>query len=196
MMDTICYTLGPILLARVSNVLIFCLIRLVWTAYVYHWFAWCLYQTFPLSRYLAALDPLTCPGSPSYLSPHLHGCATPLAHLPLHQFWHAWVRSVAITKISSGAYSVSYQASVSPRSARWHIASASCDSIFLWLGPPCIYSVCTRPELLQTWSPCNPRTINHILELHSPALPKSSFTSLSLCLRLSLKSAIWSNYSI
>ena len=113
-----------------------------------------------------------------------------------HQFWHAWVRSVAITKISSVAYSVSYQASVSPCLARWHIALASCDSVFLWLGPAYIYSVCTRPESLQTWSPCNPRTINHILELCSPALPKFSLTSLSLRLRLSLKSAIWSNYSI
>ena len=132
-----CYTLGPILLARVFNVLIFCLIWLVWTAYVYHRFAWRPYQTFPQSRYLAALDSLTHLGSPSYSSFHSHGHATPLARLPLHQFGHAWVRMVAITKISSVAYSVSYQASVSPCSARWRIASAFCDSIFVWLGPPC-----------------------------------------------------------
>ena len=138
--QTICYALGPILLARVSNVLIFCYIQLVWTDYVYHRFAWRPYWTFPLSQYLAALDPLTHLGSPSYSSPHSHGCATPLACLPLHQFWHTWVRSAAITKISSVAYSVPYQASVSSCSARWRIASASCDSIFLWLGPPCIYS--------------------------------------------------------
>ena len=74
--------------------------------------------------------------------------ATPLARLPLHQFWHVWVRLAAITKISSVAYSVPYQASVSSCSARWRIASASCDLIFLWLGPSCIYSVCTRPESL------------------------------------------------
>ena len=144
-MNIECYALGPILLAHVSNVLIFCLIWLVWTAYVYHRFAWRPYRTFPQSRYLAALDPLTHLGSPSYSSSHLHGRATPLAYLPLHQFWHAWVRSAAITKISSVAYSVPYQASVSPCSACWCLASASCDSIFLWLGPPCIYSVCTRP---------------------------------------------------
>ena len=143
-----CYALGPILLACVSNVLIFCYIWLVWTDYVYHRFAWHPYRTFPLSRYLAALDPLTHLGSPSYLSLHSHSRATPLAHLPLHQFWHAWVRSTAITKISSVAYSVPYQASVSPCSARWRIPLASCDSIFLWLGPLCIYSVCTRPESL------------------------------------------------
>ena len=192
-----CYTLGPILLARVSNVLIFCLIWLVWPDYVYHQFAWCPYRTFPLSRYLAALDPLMHPGSPSYLGLHSHGHTTPLACLPLHQFWHVWVILTAITKISFAAYSVPYQASVSPCLACWCIASASCDLIFLWLSPSCIvYSVCTRPESLQTWSSCNPRTINHLLELRSPALPKSSFTSLSLRLRLSLKSAIWSNYSI
>ena len=142
---TCCYALGPILLARVSNVLIFCLIRLVWTAYVYHRFAWHPYWTFPLSRYLAALDSLTCLGSPSYSSLHSHGRTTPLARLPLHQFWHAWVKSAAITKISSVAYSVPYQASVSPCSACWRITSAFCDSIFLWLGPSCINSVCTRP---------------------------------------------------
>ena len=163
---------------------------------VYHRFAWCPYRTFPLSQYLAALDPLTRLGSPSYSSSHSHGHAIPLAHLPLHQFWHAWVRSAAITKISSVAYSVPYQASVSPCSACWRIALTPCDSIFLWLGPPCIHSVCTRPQSLQTWSPCNPRTINHILELRSLAPLESSLTSLSLCLRLSLKSAIWSNYSI
>ena len=140
-----CYTLGPILLARVSNVLIFCHIWLVWTDYVYHRFAWRPYRTFPQSRYLAVLDPLTRLGSPSYSSSHSHGHATSLARLPLHQFWHAWVRSVAITKISSVAYSVPYQASVSLCSACWRIASAFCDSIFLWLGPSCIYSVCTRP---------------------------------------------------
>ena len=134
-----CYALGPILLAHVSNVLIFCLIWLMWSDYVYHRFAWRPYRTFPLSRYLAALDSLTCLGSPSYLSPHSHGCATPPAHLPLHQFWHAWVRSTAITKISSAACSVPYQASVSLCSACWRIVSASCDSIFLWLGPSCIY---------------------------------------------------------
>ena len=171
-------------------------VRLMWTDYVYHWFAWRPYWTFPLSQYLAALDPLTCFGSPSYLGLHSHGHAIPLAHLPFHQFWHTWVRSAAITKISSVAYLVPYQASVSPRLAHWRIASASWDSIFLWLGPSCIYSVCTRPESLQTWSPYNPRTINHILELRSSALPKSSFISLSLRLRLSLKSATWSNYSI
>ena len=187
---------GPILLAHVSNVLIFCLIQLMWIAYVYHRFTWCPYQTFPLSWYLAALDPLTHLDSPSYLSSHSHGRATPLACPPLHQFGHAWVRSTAIIKISSVAYSVPYQASVSPCSARWRIASASCNLIFLWLSPCYIYSVCTRPKSLQTWSPCNPRIINHILELCSPALSKSSFTSLSLRLRLSLKSAIWSNYSI
>ena len=38
---------------------------------------------------LTALDLLTCPGSPSYLGLHLHGHAPPLAHLLLHQFWHA-----------------------------------------------------------------------------------------------------------
>ena len=47
-----------------------------------------------------------------------------------------------------------------------------------------IYSVCTRPESLQTWSPCNPRTINHLLELCSPALPKSSFYTLIFALRI------------
>ena len=193
--ENVCYALGPISLAHVSNVLILCLIRLVWSDYVYHWFAWYPYWTFPLSQYLAALDPLTCPGSPSYLGLCSHSRAPPSAHLPLHQFWHMWVISTAITKISSVAYSVPYQASVSPCLACWRIASASCDSIFLWLSPSCIYSVCIRPELLQTWSPCNPRTTNHLLELRSPALPKSSFTSLSLCLRLSLKSVIWSNYS-
>ena len=126
-------------------VLIFCHIWLVWTDYVYHRFAWRPYRTFPQSRYLAVLDPLTRLGSPSYSSSHSHGRATSLARLPLHQFWHAWVRSVAITKISSVAYSVPYQASVSLCSACWRIASAFCDSIFLWLGPSCIYSVCTRP---------------------------------------------------
>ena len=140
-----CYALGPILLARVSDVLIFRSIWLVWTDYVYHRFAWRPYRTFPQSRYLAALDPLMRLGSPSYLSSHSHGRATPLARLPFHQFWHAWVRSVAITKISSLAYSVPYQASVSLCSACWCIASAFCDSIFPWLGPSCIYSVCTRP---------------------------------------------------
>ena len=183
-MDGTCYTLGPILLACVSNVLIFCFIWLMWPDYVYHWFAWCPYQTFLLSWYLAALDLLTCPGSPSYLGLHSHGCATPLVHLPLHRFWHTWVISTAITKISFVAYSVPYQASVSPCSACWSIASASCDLIFLWLGPPCIYSVCTRPELLQTWSPCNPRTINHLLELCSPALLKSSFYKLIFALKI------------
>ena len=136
----LCYALGPILLAHISDVLIFRLIWLVWTDYVYHRFAWRPYRTFPQSRYLAVLDPLTCLGSPSYSSSHSHGCATPLACLPLHQFWHTWVRSAAITKISSVAYSVPYQASVSPCSACWRIASAFCDSIFLWLGPSCIYS--------------------------------------------------------
>ena len=140
-----CYASRPILLARVSNVLIFCYIQLVWTDHMYHQFAWRPYQTFPLSRYLAALDPLTCLRSPSYLSLYSHGHATPLAHLPLHQFWHAWVRSAAITKISSVAYSVPYQASVSPCLARWRIASASCDSIFLWLSLSCIVGQKTVP---------------------------------------------------
>ena len=72
-----CYALGPILLARASNVLIFCLIWLMWPDYVYHWFTWRPYQTFLLSRYLAALDSLTCLGSPSYLGLHSHGRATP-----------------------------------------------------------------------------------------------------------------------
>ena len=169
------YALGPILLACICNVLIFCLIRLMWFDYVYHWFAWCPYQTFPLSWYLAALDSLMHPSSPSYSGLHLHSHAPPLACLPLHQFWHAWVLSVAITKIFFAAYSVPYQASVSPCLSCWCIASASCDLIFLWLSPSCIYSVCIRPESLQTWSSCNPRTINHLLELCSPALPKSSF---------------------
>ena len=115
------YALRPFLLARICNVLIFCLIRLMWPDYVYHWFAWCPYQTFPLSRYSAAL---MCPGSLSYPILHLHGHASPLAHLPFHQFWHAWVMSVAITKISSSVYTVPYQASVSPCSACWCIASA------------------------------------------------------------------------
>ena len=179
-----CYTLGPILLACVSNVLIFCCIRLMWPDYVYHRFTWRPYRTFLLSRYLAALDPLTCPGSPSYLGLHLQGHATPLTCLPLHQFWHAWVILTAITKISFVTYSVPYQASVSPCSACWRIVSASCDSIFLWLSHPCIYSVYTRPESLQTWSPCNPRTINHILELRSPALSKSSFYKLIFALKI------------
>ena len=182
--DNYCYALGPILLTHVSNVLIFCFIQLVWPDYVYHWFAWRPYQTFLLSQYLAALDSLTCPGSPSYSGLYSHGRATPLARQPLHRFWHAWVISTAITKISSVAYSVLYQASVNPCLACWCIASASCDSIFLWLGPSCIYSVCTRPESLQTWSPCNLRTINHLLELHSPALSKSSFYKLILVLRI------------
>ena len=182
--ENVCYALGPISLAHVSNVLILCLIRLVWSDYVYHWFAWYPYWTFPLSQYLAALDPLTCPGSPSYLGLHSHGRASPLAHLPLHQFWHAWVISTAITKISSVAYLVPYQALVSPFSACWCIASASCDSIFLWLSPSCIYNVCTRPESLQTWSPCNPRTISHFLELFSLALPKSSFYKLIFALKI------------
>ena len=67
-----CYTLGPILLACVSNVLIFCHIWLVWTNYVYHRFTWHPYWTFPLSQYLAALDPLTRLSSPFYLSSHSH----------------------------------------------------------------------------------------------------------------------------
>ena len=179
-----CYALRPILLACVSNVLIFCLIQLVWPDYVYHQFTWCPYQTFLLSRYLAALNPLTRPGSPSYSGLHLHGHVPPLACLPLHQFWHTWVISTAITKISFVAYSVPYQASVSPCLAYWHITSASCYSIFLWLVPSCINSVCTRPESLQTWSPCNPRTINHLFELCSPALPESSFYKLIFVLRI------------
>ena len=144
---TACYALGPILLARVFNVLIFCLIWLVWPDYVYHWFTWRPYQTFSLSWYLAAWDPLTHLGSPSYLGLHSHSHATPLACLPLHQFWHVWVRLTAITKISSVAYSVPYQASVSLYSVCWHIASASCDLIFLWLSPSYIYSIYTRPKL-------------------------------------------------
>ena len=130
------------------TVLIFCLIWLVWPDYVYHQFTWHPYRTFPLSWYLAALDPLTCLGSSSYLGLHLHDRTTPLACLPLHQFWHAWVISTAITKISSVAYSIPYQASISPCLACWRIVSASCNSIFLWLGPSCINSVCTRPKLL------------------------------------------------
>ena len=145
--ESSCYACGLLLLAHVSNVLIFCLIQLVWLDYVYHQSTWCPYWTFLLSWYLAALDPLTCSGSPSYLGLHSHGRTPPLARLPSHQFWHAWVRSTAITKISSVAYSVPYQASVSPWSACWRIVSASCDSIFLWLGPSCINSVCTRPEV-------------------------------------------------
>ena len=156
----------------------------MWTDYVYHQFAWHPYWTFPLSRYFAALDPLMHLGSPSSLSPHSHGHATPLACLPLHQFWHMWVRLAAITKISSVAYSMSYQASVSPCSARWRIVLASCDSIFLWLDPSCIYSVYTRPELLQTWSPCNSRTINHLLELCSLALSKFHFYKLIFVLKI------------
>ena len=156
----------------------------MWLDYVYYWFAWHPYQTFPLSQYLAAFDSLTRLSSPSYSGLHPHGHAILLACLPLHQFWHAWVRSAAITKISSVPYSVPYQASVSPCSACWRIASASFDSIFLWLGPSCIYSVCTRSESLQTWSPCNPRTINHLLELHLPALPKSSFYKLIFALKI------------
>ena len=120
------------------TVLIFCLIWLVWLDYVYHWSAWHPYWTFLLSRYLAALDLLTHLGSPFYLGLHSHGHAPPLACLPLHQFWHMWVRSTAITKLSSVAYSVPYQASVSPCSAHWHIVLASCDSIFLWLSPSCM----------------------------------------------------------
>ena len=154
----------------------------MWTDYVYHWFAWHPYRSFPLSWYLAALDSLMRPSLPSYLGLRSHGHATPLAHLPLHQFWNAWVRSTAITKISSVAYSVPYWASVSPCSVCWRIASASCDSIFLWLGPSYIYSVYTRLESLQTWSPCNPRTINHSLELHSLALSRSSFYKLIFAL--------------
>ena len=61
----------------------------------------------------------------------------------------------------------------------------------LWLDLPVtqsfmysIYSVCTRPESLQTWFSCNPRTINHLFELHSSALSKSSFYKLIFTLKI------------
>ena len=54
----------------------------------------------------------------------------------------------------------------------------------LWLSPSCTNSVYTKPESLQTWSPCNLRTINHLLELRSLALPKSSFYKLIFALKI------------
>ena len=50
---------------------------------------YCSYQTFPLSRYLAALDLLTRHGSPAYLGCTSHARAAPSTHTYLHCFWHA-----------------------------------------------------------------------------------------------------------
>ena len=91
------------------------------------------YQTFPLSQYLAALDLLTCHGSPAYLGHTSHARAAPSTHTYLHCFWHAWVISTAITPISFAAYSVQYCASVSPFPASWHVFLALYDSYFTWL---------------------------------------------------------------
>ena len=106
------------------------------------------YRTFPLSRYLAALDLLTRHGSPAYLGHTSHAHAAPLTHTYLHCFWHAWVISIAITPIFFATYSVQYCASVSPSPASWRVFSALYDSYFTWLLVTrshlyCIYSICT-----------------------------------------------------
>ena len=93
-----CYTRGLLLLACVFNVLIFCLIWLMWLDYVYHQSTWHPYWTFMQSRYLAALDPLTRLGSPSYLGLHLHGHATPFVIAPLR-----W-RVLSVSVPSNGAW--------------------------------------------------------------------------------------------
>ena len=91
------------------------------------------YRTFPLSRYLAALDLLTRHSSPAYLGHTSHARAAPLTHTYLHCFWHVWVISTAMTLISFAAYSVRYCASVSPSLASWRVFSACYDSYFTWL---------------------------------------------------------------
>ena len=49
---------------------------------------YCSYRTFPLSRYLAALDLLTRHGLPAYLGHTSHTRAAPSTHTYLHCFWH------------------------------------------------------------------------------------------------------------
>ena len=102
---------------------------------------YCSYQTFPLSWYLAALDLLTCHGSPAYLGHTSHARAAPLTHTYFYCFWHAWVISIAMTLIFFAAYSVVYCASVSPSPASWRVFSALYDlySTWLFVTRSCLY---------------------------------------------------------
>ena len=93
----------------------------------------CSYQTFPLSRYLAALDSLAHHGLPAYLGHTSHAHAAPSTHTYLHYFWHAWVISIAMTPISFAAYSVQYCTLVNPFSVSWHVFSALYNLYFTWL---------------------------------------------------------------
>ena len=91
------------------------------------------YWTFSLSRYLVALDLLTCHGSPAYLGHTSHTHAAPLIHTYLYCFQHVWVISTAITPIFLAAHLVRYCTSVSPSPASWHVFSACYDLYFTWL---------------------------------------------------------------
>ena len=128
------------------------------------------YRTFPLSQYLAALDLLTHHGLPAYSGHTFHACAAPSTHTYLYCFWHVWVISTAMTSISFAAYSVQYCASVSPSPAFWRVFLALYDLYFTWLLVTryylyILYSVCTDLSRFRLGLPCNPRTINHSLEL-------------------------------
>ena len=130
------------------------------------------YRTFPLSQYLAALDLLTRHGLSAYLGHTSHAHAVSLTHTYLHCFWHTWVISTAITPIIFAAYSVWSCTSVSPFPVSWRVLLALYDSYFTPLLVTRFYlysicSVCTDSSRFRLGLLCNPRTINHPLELRS-----------------------------